>query len=122
MNRMEHARAELMMLGKDKKTVQLYLDAVAAISDVLDVGDNFIEIMNNLTKVVYYQNISPLTDSPDEWMNVGAMIGKELSMWQSARNPEAFSTDGGKTYYLLSERDMGINDVHPTVAIGDPNA
>jgi len=122
MNRMEHARAELMMLGKDKKSVQLYLDAVSAISDVMDTGDSFIDIVNNLTKVVYFQNISPLTDSPDEWMNVGAMIGKQLSMWQSTRNPEAFSTDGGKTYYLLSERDMGITDVHPTVSVENQNA
>ena len=111
-----------MMLGKDKKSVQLYLDAVSAISDVMDTGDSFIDIVNNLTKVVYFQNISPLTDSPDEWMNVGAMIGKQLSMWQSTRNPEAFSTDGGKTYYLLSERDMGITDVHPTVSVENQNA
>lgn len=42
-------------------------------------------------------HIAPLTDDPDEWLHVDGDI------WQSRQCAEAFSNDGGKTYYLLSE-------------------
>jgi hypothetical protein len=58
-----------------------------------------------------YKPLSPLTDNPDEWMEVGDQMpprtpSGEGSVWQSRRNPEAFSEDGGKTYYLLSDMDV----------------
>ena len=58
-----------------------------------------------------YKPLSPLTDNPDEWMEVGDQMpprtpGGEGSVWQSRRNPEAFSEDSGKTYYLLSDMDV----------------
>lgn len=46
-----------------------------------------------------FQNLSPLTDNPDEWQQHAE------DMWQSRRNSKAFSTDGGKTYYTLGEAE-----------------
>jgi len=48
-------------------------------------------------KVVNFQPLGPLTDNPAEWGHVGE------GTWQSTRQSEAFSNDGGKTYYLLDE-------------------
>jgi len=46
-------------------------------------------IFDNLAN---WKPLSPLTDNPDEWMEVSE------ELWQSRRNPACFSKDGGKTY------------------------
>jgi len=48
-----------------------------------------------LTDLLQYKPISPLTDNPEEWNEVGE------GFWQCKREPSCFSTDGGKTYYTL---------------------
>lgn len=51
-----------------------------------------------------WKPLTPLTDDPDEWMHIEeSMVGNAIT-WQSRRNPSAFSSDGGKTYYLLTDR------------------
>lgn len=57
--------------------------------------------MDWLGRLLRFENLAPLTDDPGEWNNVSDMAGHE--MWQSRRCAEAFSSDGGKTYWLLSE-------------------
>lgn len=53
------------------------------------------------SKLAKFQNLTPLTDDPSEWVNT------HDNTYQNKRCSEAFSEDGGKTYYLLSER-MGV--------------
>ena len=61
-------------------------------------------------KVATQRNLTPLTDNPDEWyFHDASVAGVEGGFCQNIRNGEAFSHDGGKTYYLLSE---GGNDKH----------
>ena len=45
-----------------------------------------------------YQTITELTNDPSEWMEVADGI------WQSLRQANAFSEDGGKTYYLVDDK------------------
>jgi hypothetical protein len=54
-----------------------------------------------------FENLTELNNDPNEWMEIGENV------WQSTRNPEAFSRDHGKTYYLLSSKD----DIHKTCEI-----
>jgi hypothetical protein len=56
-------------------------------------------------KLARWEPLGPLTDSPGEWNRVTDELTNGHNLWQSARNPEAFSEDGGRTYYLLSERN-----------------
>lgn len=122
MNRIDHARTELQMIGKSTRVTNLYLDTISTIGDIMDEGQGVMEIVETISKLMYWQTLSPLTDSPDEWTNIGDSIGKPLNMWQSTRCPEAFSTDGGKTYYLLSEREVDPNAIHVAVSVtGDTN-
>jgi hypothetical protein len=45
-----------------------------------------------------------LTDDPKEWVqHEESIFPGQDGCWQNKRRGEAFSTDGGKTYYLLSE-------------------
>ena len=59
-----------------------------------------------LERLLRYRNLSPLTDDPDEWLDVSKYFEEEGEVLQSKRNFEAFSQDGGKTYYLLSESKL----------------
>ena len=66
--------------------------------------------LGTLNRLLRYENLAPLTDEPREWVQ----IGDEL--WQSIRNRDAFSNNGGKTYKLYSEN----NDVeHDTLKTGE---
>lgn len=56
-------------------------------------------------KLVNHKVLSPITDSPDEWMDVAEYNGPNApAMWQNRRQSTLFSHDGGKTYYDIDER------------------
>lgn len=55
-----------------------------------------------LEKLLRFEPLSPLTNDPAEWMQVCDRANGE-DLWQSRRKSEAFSNDGGITYYLLSD-------------------
>ncbi len=49
-------------------------------------------------RLVMFEPLGPLTDDPDEWMEVAD------GLWQSRRQSQALSKDGGKTYRLNGDR------------------
>lgn len=97
-NLIKHARRELELIGEDPETIQGYLRVVQAFADMGHSGGSASVAIPVLTALFSFENLAPLTDNPDEW------IQHENSLWQNVRNSEAFSKDGGKTFYLLSER------------------
>ena len=78
------------------------LELVNVLSKQEHSGFSHSLVMSVLNRVANFKPLSPLTNDPDEWMLVGPGAG-DKDMWQSNRNSEAFSEDGGKTYYLLDE-------------------
>ena len=50
-----------------------------------------------LSDLLGFQPLGPLTDDPDEWAEIGETV------WQNLRKPTCFSSDGGATYYDLTE-------------------
>ncbi len=112
-NLVEHARRELALVENgpdgDRAFADSLLRAVEAFAsyDGHSGGSASVAI-DWLTRLLRFENIAPLTNDPDEWVYHGpAVWGSEPGIWQSKRCAEAFSNDGGKTYYLLSE---GGND------------
>jgi len=104
MSLVEHARRELELCGQtaeDPKYAETIIKAVEAFASYGHSGGSAMAATEQLHTLLRFGTLSPLTDDPDEWMNVSEMSGYE--MWQSRRNPSAFSTDGGKTYYLLDD-------------------
>jgi hypothetical protein len=62
------------------------------------------ELFNKLSK---YETLTPLTNNPDEWMDVNDICpGKAGEMWQNKRNPAIFSKDGGKTMYHVDGKTI----------------
>jgi hypothetical protein len=106
-----HVYRELSILGHEMDVIKAYRDVgdafdvlIKAVSDeALANGDlepvTINSIIGNLLALLDFQNLSALTDDPDEWVEISMVLS------QSKRNPNAFSTTGGKTYYLLAEKD-----------------
>lgn len=101
-NLVKHARRELERCGNDDDFDSSIINAVKAFAKYGHSGGSASVAIPLLNELLQFHNITPLTDDPKEWNEVGD------EMWQSARNSEAFSEDGGKTYRLVSE-DEGIH-------------
>jgi hypothetical protein len=103
-NLVDHAKQELELIGEEPETIEGYLKVIQAFADMGHSGGSASVAIPTIKELLNFHNLSPLTDDPDEWIchEKGVWDGK-TGVWQSSRNPEAFSKDGGKTYYLLSE-------------------
>ncbi len=96
-NLIEHARRELELVGEEEEVVEGYLKVIQAFADMRHSGGSASIAIPVLYQLLQFKNLKPLTDNPDEWMLVADQ------MWQCLRNSEAFSDNGGQSYYLLSE-------------------
>lgn len=99
-----HARRELATIGESKELTEGYLDVIRAFEKMQLDGGSFQIGIAVVTGILEFQNLSPLTDNPEEW------VQHDDTTWQNTRNGEAFSSDGGRTYTLLSERSHGMNN------------
>lgn len=104
-NLVAHARRELRIIGEDRDTVEGLCRVIQAFADMGHSGSSAHFATLYLDKLLRYQPLSDLTDDPTEWIDRHAEGMTTRPLWQSKRNPEAMSTDGGKTYYLLSEQE-----------------
>lgn len=82
-----------------------------------------------LEKLLRYEPLTPLTSDPDEWMQVqgpSTQFPESEDLWQSRRNPAAFSKDGGATWELMEAAQLleGKWDptLHPRWPKGTPKA
>ena len=96
-NLVEHAKRELELVGEEPEFIDGLLKVIQAFADMGHSGGSASVAIPVINELLQFKNLKPLTDNSDEWMLVGEQ------MWQNVRNSEAFSDDGGKTYYLLSE-------------------
>ena len=103
-NLVSHARRELELIGEEPETIDWYLRVVKEFSSYGHSGGSMSVAIPTLQALLYFQNLSPLTRNQDEWMFISEDLwGDTGGIWQNVRNSEAFSNDGGMTYYLLSE-------------------
>jgi hypothetical protein len=109
----KHAIGELSLIKEDPKIILWYVSVIEAFN-IMQLGPEATDhCLGTLNRLLRYENLAPLTDEPREWVQ----IGDEL--WQSIRNRDAFSNNGGKTYKLYSEN----NDVeHDTLKTGEGHA
>lgn len=96
-NLVEHARRELDIFSDDLLLNEVLVKAVEVFASYDNSGGSAAWAIPALNKLLQFQNLSELTNDPAEWNEIDEWV------WQSVRNPEAFSKDGGFTYYLLSE-------------------
>lgn len=123
-NLVAHARRELRIVGEDQDVIDGVCRVVQAFADMGHSGGSAHFTALYLDKLLRYQPLSDLTDEPTEWIDRHAEGMTTSPLWQSARNSEAFSHDGGKTYYLLSEQeaagDIATTPLHTSKHIDLP--
>lgn len=105
-NLVAHARRELEFAGVEEDVRPSIIAAVEAFASYGHSGGSASVVIPMLNDLLNFKNIAPLTDRRDEWMDVADFAGYQV--WQNRRNSEAFSLDGGGTYYLLSEERKWI--------------
>lgn len=115
-NLYQHALRELQAAGIQPEDQEKVLAIVREFASWHCSGGEASWYIHVIIRLLQYENLSALTDNPDEWNKVS---DDESGMWQCARNPEAFSTDGGKTYYLLSENQGNVRNPHVTHTSND---
>lgn len=115
-NLVTHARRELRIIGEDPETIAGLCKVIRAFADMGHSGSSAHFASLYLDKLLRYQPLSELTDDPGEWIDRHAQGMTTSPLWQSERNPEAMSHDGGTTYYLLSELEaageMATTPIH----------
>ena len=104
MSLVEHAKRELALAGNDEAFNNSIIKAIEGFTSYGHSGGSASVAIPMLNDLLQFKNLTPLTDDPEEWQQHSKeMWDGEKGVWQSRRNSEAFSNDGGKTYYLLSE-------------------
>lgn len=110
----DHARKELEIAGVEPDEIDWYLQVVHSFASYGHSGGSAAGTIPVIMQLLERKNLTPLTDDPEEWVKIDEkLLGnprKFPNLWQNCRLTEAFSHDGGKTYYLLSE---GGTDEHP---------
>lgn len=107
----DHARSELALIGEDSDVTDGIVKVIAAFADVADSGGSTPFVIARVEKLMRFEPLSPLTDDPAEWQDQSEASGCPL--WQSRRHPQAFSTDGGRTYTLLGEESQTSDSGQP---------
>lgn len=99
----QHARRELEIVGEDADVIEWYLDVVTAFSAFGHSGYSAEYTLRVLERLLRYQHLTPIDSNPEYWREAADGV------WQSTRNPEYFSNDGGQTFYSLTELEAAQN-------------
>jgi hypothetical protein len=109
-NLTDYAKEELDKAGlfdKDSDYGGMLGDAVMELMTVFSKQDHSgfsAQCASELfTRLANCKPLSPLTDDPEEWMEVTDFDNSGKSVHQSKRDPMCFSNDGGKTYYNVDD-------------------
>lgn len=96
----DHAIAELDIVGAVDPVRASTITIVGTLADLTveqrDVVNGYV------TTLTQFQPLSPLTNDPTQWIDRSETSG-ERALWQSARDPDAWSRDEGITYFRMSE-------------------
>ncbi|WP_330473785.1 hypothetical protein [Terrabacter sp. C0L_2] len=113
-----HARAELAkagLLDKDSDyngmLGEAALELVEKFAGQGHSGVSAAMTIDLVSRLMRYEPLTALTNDPTEWNHVANDMAGRPDLWQSRRDPAAFSNDGGKTY-----KRNGEDETHTSVA------
>ena len=109
----KHAIVELSLIKEEPKIVLWYVSILEAYNAMNLTEEASDHCLQTLTRLIRYENLAPLTDEPMEWVKVADDI------WQSIRNYDAYSNNGGETFKLHSENN---NVEHATMKMEKTDA
>jgi hypothetical protein len=100
MSLVAHAKRELALIGEDQDTIDGIVKVVQAFADCGHSGGSAPMAIDYLERLLRFEPLSPLTSDATEWVDRTEMSGYPI--WQSTRDPRAFSEDGGRTWTFLN--------------------
>lgn len=107
MSLVAHAKSELRAAGvfeEDPEFAQSIVNAVAGFASYGHSGGSAGVGIMMVHDLLQFKPLGPLTNRPDEWMDVAESYGNQEAVWQSRRQSSCFSNDGGVTYYNIDEK------------------
>lgn len=105
----KHAERELILRGDDKQFTDMFLNMITCFSSYGHSGSSAEHSIQTIERLLRWQNLTKLTNDPDEWSLVNPGSNPTDLLWQSKRNPSAFTTDSEfDSYYLTGDRDVLI--------------
>lgn len=99
---LKHAEREMQRAHVEDDVQPSLLQAVAAFRSYGHSGGSAFVCIEILNDLLNFRALGPLTDDPAEWIDHTGISSGDPT-FQNMRDSEAFSKDGGKTYYLLRE-------------------
>lgn len=117
-NLVNHAKRELEIIGEDQDVIEGYLKVIQAFADMGHSGGSASVAIPVINTLLQFKPLSSITNDPGDWLD-RSDYGAPL--WQNIRDSEAFSEDGGQTYYLLSEISEGKRVMHIAEVSGSNN-
>lgn len=116
-NLVRHAERELRLAGlldRDSDYNGILGEAVLAIVALFaqqgHSGASAAMVTDIATRLMRFEPLTPLTNDPDEWIQIAEEAPGWPSLWQNRRNSSAFSNDGGKTHYTLIDETVRVTD------------
>lgn len=110
MSLVEHAERELRAAGLfdedsdyDGMLGPAALDIVRVFADQGHSGFSAALTTDIVTRLMRYEALTPITDDPDEWMHIADDVAGQPNLWQSTRQPDLFSHDGGRSWYSVDD-------------------
>lgn len=97
-----HIVNELTLLGSDEETIEKFLKIVRLIDEIDSSSGPPFKFLNSYRRLIKEKNLTPLSDDAEEWEPI-ENVSEDYpdGLWASRRNKEAFSEDGGRTYFLI---------------------
>lgn len=103
-NLLNHAKREMQRVGLYDENAD-YGPAIAECVEELirtfskqgHSGGSAQKTMELFNELVRYRNLGPITDDPEEWMEI------QNNLHQNRRNHTLFSKDGGRIYYSVDD-------------------
>lgn len=109
-NLTDHANRELRLAGLFDDDSDYDGDLGRSTMELMDVfskqghsGMSAHMVVDLFTKLAMFKNLTPLTSDSSEWTDRSDESGQPF--WQNKRRSSTFSTDGGKTWYDLEDKD-----------------
>lgn len=103
-NLVEHARVELTRIGEEPETIEGYLKVIQAFADMGHSGGSASVAIPVIIQLLQFKPLGKITNDPDEWIfHNKNTYGASEDLWQNKRNPAAFSSNAGRTYWLVDE-------------------
>lgn len=114
MSLVDHAERELELSGYgaeyDGMIGETVMELVKVFANQGHSGFSAMQTAAIFNELAQFKPLGPLTDSSEEWMD---LTDYESGLYQNRRRPDAFSYDGGKTYYLVDDEPRVIYNSEP---------